>query len=189
MQREGDAVVVQGGRRHRRPPEEVEHEVGDQLGLLDVDEVAGVGQHLELRPEREVGRDVVRQGAPAHLLDLEAEHAEERHPQPGHPLQRPLGPPRPEAAEAQRRVDLPAPAVVVLAGAERHEVAQPLERQAGVHPAAAPGQLVERAGLALDRAGPPAVVEPRAQLGGQHPGAVVVGDVGHRPLATAGRRG
>ena len=52
-------------------------------------------------------------------------------------------------------------------------------RQAWVQPAAPPGQLVERAGLADDVRGRSPVVEPALQLGGQHAGAVVVGYVGH----------
>ena len=62
-------------------------------------------------------------GAPAHLLRLVAEDAEERHRQARQLQHRPLGAPRAEAAEAHRRVDLPAPAVGVLAGADRCQVA------------------------------------------------------------------
>ena len=85
----------------------------------------------EARAEREVAGDVLGLRAPAHLLVLEAEHTEERHRQPGQAHERPLGPPRAEAAEAHRRVDLPAPAVGVVAGADRDEVAQPVASTGG----------------------------------------------------------
>ena len=55
---------------------------------------------------------------------------------PGQAHQRPLRAPRAEAAEAHRRVDLPAPAVVGLEPADGDEVAQPLDGQARVHPPA-----------------------------------------------------
>ena len=81
-----------------------------------------------------------------------AEDGEERHRQAGQLEHRPLRAPRPEAAEAHRRVDLPAPAVVVLAGPDRRQVEQPLRRQPRVHPGPPLGQLLERARLAVVRA-------------------------------------
>ena len=81
-----------------------------------------------------------------------AEDGEERHRQPGQPQQRPLRAPRPEAAEAHRRVDLPAPAVVVLAGADRRRgsAATSGDSRGFMRPRRA-RQLVERARLARRR--------------------------------------
>ena len=135
----------------RSSRQEVEDEVGDELGALDVHEVADVRRASRAGASAAARADVLGLRAPAHLLELEPEHAEQRHAEPGHALHRPLGPPRAEAAEAHRRVELPPPAVGVVAGADAGDVAEPLVRQAGVQPGPAPGQLVERAGLALDR--------------------------------------
>ena len=130
--------------------EEVEHHGGDNVGLLDVHEVADVLERSRTAPPGgRYGTTSSGLRAPAHLLQLEAEHAEERHRQARQALQRPLRAPRAEAAEAHRRVDLPAPAVGVLARADRREVAQPLAvDRRGFIRARRARQLVERAGLA-----------------------------------------
>ena len=91
----------------------------------------------------------------------------------------------PEPAGTHDRIDLPPPAVRVVAGPDRHEVPQPVVLQPGVHPAPPPGQLVEGAGLALPVGRPAAVVEPAGDLGLHHPRALAVGDV--RP-AVVGRQ-
>ena len=69
-----------------------------------------------------------------------------------------------------------------LAGPDRDEVAQPFDRQPRVHPAAAGGELVDRAGLALRAGGAAAMIEPARDVGHEHLGALVLGDVGDRPL-------
>ena len=129
-------------------------------------------------PAGRYGHDVLGERAPAHDLALEPQHPEHGHAEPGQPHHRPLGAPRAEAAQAQARVDLPAPAVVGLPGPDRHEVAQPLGRQPGVHAAAALGEGLDGAGLADGVGGAAPVVEPRGELTGEQPGAVVLGDVG-----------
>ena len=132
-------------------------------------------------PWREERLDVVRQGAPAHVLLFADEHAEERHRQARQAHQRPLRAPRAEAAHAHRRIELPPPAVVGLRRADADEVPQPVVRQARVHPTPPPGELVERSRLAASGRRRPAVVEPAGQLAGQHLGAIVLGEVGDRP--------
>ena len=135
-------------------------------------------------PGGQAGQHVLGPGAPAHLLDVEAEHAEERHAEAGHPQHRPLRPPRPEAAEAHRRVELPAPAVGVVAGADAGDVEQPLVR-AGAGSAGRGGGPARRACPACASAVAGGCAGGRASASSSVASmrrAVVVGDVGHRPL-------
>ena len=105
------------------------------------------GRHLRApRARPPSGRNWVRLcGNVPHPISSssEASRPEERHAEPGQSCDRPLRPPRAETAEAHRRVDLPAPAVRVLPCSDGDEVAQPLERQARVHPPTAPGELLD----------------------------------------------
>jgi hypothetical protein len=189
VERQLDAVVAERDRGpgpgaagpDRRLLEEVEDDVGDPLGLLDVDEVAGAVEGDEATAGRQVVLDVLGLRAPAHQLGDHAEHGQHRHAQQGQAPHGPLGPPGAEAAHAHGGVDLPAPAVVVVAGADGDQVAQPLGREAGVHAPAAGGQLVDGAGLAHVVDGAAADVEPRREVAGQHLGALVVGHLGDGP--------
>jgi hypothetical protein len=71
---------------------------------------------------------------------------------------------------------------VVLARADRHQIAQPVEVETRVHALAARREVVDRAGPSLLRRRLGSVIEPAPQFGGQQPRALVVGDVG--PTAT-----
>ena len=106
---------------------------------------------LEAPGRREVRQHVLGLRPPPERVGLGAEDGEHRHADVGQPHHRPLGSPRAEAAEAQVGVDLPAPAVGVLTGADRDEVAQPRGVEARVHATRRRGQLVDRARLALQR--------------------------------------
>ena len=157
--------------------------VGDGLGLLDVHEVAGVLERDEAAPAAAGTAARPPAGCPSPSPRAAVPStASTGWPSAGQAQHRPLGPPRAEAAEAHRRVDLPAPAVGVLAGADGDEVAQPLDREARVHAPAPLGQLVERARAcaACRRAARRWSSQP-VQLGGEELGALVVGDVGPAP--------
>src|SRR5690606_4228887 len=144
------------------------------VGLFDVDEVAGVVEDLEPALWWQVRFDVLGEGAPTHLFGLQPEDGEQRHAEARQPVHRPLGPPGAEAAESQRRVDLPAPPVGIATATDGDEVAEPLVWQPGVHPGAPPGELVDGAGLAPPAGGPPPEVQPAGDLAGEELGALVV---------------
>ena len=93
----------------------VEHEPGDEVGRLDVHEVADVVEDLEPGAGRQVRVDPLGIGAPSHLLGWRPSTPRNGIARPGSAAWS-TRPPRPEAAEAHGRVDLPAPAVVVVVG-------------------------------------------------------------------------
>ncbi len=152
----------------RRRAEEVEHEARDATRVLDVHEVPAVVEGHERAAGREEVVHVFGLGAPTHRLVHQAEHTEHRHREPRHSHHRPFRPPRAEAAEAHDRIELPPPLPRrVFARPDRHEIAEPVEGQAGVHALSACGKLVDGAGLAfLVRRGR-TMIEPRAHFTGQ----------------------
>ncbi len=175
MVQRGDRPITAG------PSEEVEDHRGDQVGPLDVDEVADVLQRHE--PPCGGTRWAISSG---------------RVPQPISSISRPAR--RGTACRARASATSTTPAATGRTrrsastgrassasrrrpgGRRSADVEQPLVRQARVQPAASACQLVERARLADQLGGAPAMVEPGLELGRQHARTVVVGDVGRGAL-------
>src|SRR5262245_61884626 len=111
---------------------------------------------------------------PAHRLALGGEDPEQWHGQAREARHRPGGAPGAEAAGPERGVDLPAPAIRVLARPAGREVAQPVERQARVHALPATGEPVEAVRPAHLRARLLAMLEPARELACEQPRALVV---------------
>ena len=134
-------------------------------------------KRVDLRVGRQVRAQDLLGRVPSHRLRLRREETEHRHRQTGQPQQRPLRPPRTEAAEAHRRIELPAPAIGVVLRAGRDEIEQPLVRQARVHAATPARELLHRAGLARGVRDAAAMVEPAGQFLREQSRALVLGDV------------
>ena len=158
--------------------EEVDDEVGDAVGCLDVHEVPDAVEALVATARWQVVEHVGGRRAPAHDLGLERQDAEHRHPDARQVLHGPLGPPRSESPETQDGVDVPPPAVGVVGGTDGHDVLEPGGVETGVHAGPARRQLGDGAGVANGGGGGAVVVEPVGEGGVDHGGAFATGDVG-----------